>query len=73
LFKPTNQHQQHQLFSVLFLSLAGVHGPAGLPVARPGQRGDQRDEGAARTQREHAEEHPTQPRGPALPGEGPGQ
>lgn len=42
-------------------------------MARPGQRGDQRDEGAARTQREHAEEHPAQPRGPTLPGEGPGQ
>lgn len=52
---------------------AGVHGPAGLPVARPGQRGDQRDEGAAGAQREHAEEHPAQPRGPTLPGEGPGQ
>lgn len=45
-------------FFVFLPSLAGVHGPAGLPVARPGQRGDQRDEGAARTQREHAEEHP---------------
>lgn len=52
---------------------AGVHGPARLPVARPGQRGDQRDEGAAGAQREHAEEHPAQPRGPTLPGEGPGQ
>lgn len=52
---------------------AGVHGTPGLPVAGPGQRGDQRDEGAARAQREHAEEHLTQPRGPALPGEGPGQ
>lgn len=41
-------------------------------MARSGQRGDQRDEGAARTQREHAEEHPAQPRGPPLPGEGPG-
>lgn len=55
------------------LSAAGVHGAAGLPVARAGQRGDQRDEGAARTQREHAEEHPPQPRGPTLSGEGPGQ
>lgn len=52
---------------------AGVHGPAGLPVARPGQGGDQRDERAARAQREHAEEHPAQPRRPALPGEGPRQ
>lgn len=42
-------------------------------MACPGQGGDQRDEGAARTQREHAEEHPTQPRGPTLPREGPGQ
>lgn len=42
-------------------------------MACPGQGGDQRDEGTARTQREHAEEHPTQPRGPTLPREGPGQ
>lgn len=58
---------------VLVLCSAGVHGPAGLPVASPGQGGDQRDEGATRTQREHAEEHPAQPRGTPLPGEGPGQ
>lgn len=54
-------------------SVAGIHGAAGLPVACPGQRGDQRDEGAAGTQREHAEEHLAKPRGPTLPGEGPGQ
>lgn len=53
--------------------LAGVHGSPGLSVASSGKGGDQRDEGTARTQREHAEEHPAQPRGPPLPGEGPRQ
>lgn len=52
---------------------AGVHSPPGLPVAGSGQGGDQRDEGAEGAQREHAPQHPAQPRGPPFPGEGPGQ
>lgn len=48
---------------------AGVHSPPGFPVARTGQRGDQRDEGTEGTQREHAAQYLTQPCGPPLPGE----
>ena len=56
----------------IFSPIAGIHCPAGFPLACPGQGGDQRDEGAPGTQREHAPEYSAKSRCPPFPGEGSG-
>lgn len=69
-FPPPSRHTLEPAVSLWLLSItARVHSPPRFPVASTGQRGDQWDEGVEGTQREHASQYLTQPRGPPLPGE----